>query len=411
MTFEEKKEAYARLLVKAGVHVRQGQRVAITCPVEAYEFSRLVTKYAYEEGASEVVTEFLDDVTMRMKLDYAPQSLFETFPAWNALRLNGYAKEDTAFIHLVGNDPEALKGADMKKFSAYIRSMHEALQEYYKMQSTMGFKWNVSAVPTRAWAGKVFPNENPDVAMTRLWNSIFATVRIGDGDPFPKWMAHADDLAMRSKRLTEWQFDSLHYTNSLGTDFTVGLVKNHRWEGGADIDKTDGERFFANMPTEEVFTMPHRLRAEGVLKSSLPLAYQGNLIEDFTLTFRDGAVVDFDARKGKEALQAILDTDEGSRHLGECALVPYPSPVAAEGVLFLETLFDENAACHFALGHCYETNMSGGAEMSDEELEALGGNHSANHVDFMVGTEDLKIVGMLQNGMKITVFENGTCAF
>lgn len=411
MTFEEKKETYAKLLVKAGVHVRPGQRVIVECPIEAYEFGRLVVKAAYEEGAKVVVQEYVDYETLRLSLDHSPMEVFEHFPEWKALEKNTYAKTDAAFIHLVGFDPDAMKGADMNKFSAYIKAAHEAMKEYYKMQSSMGFKWNVSAVPTKAWAVKVFPGENPDVAVTRLWNAIFACVRIGDGDPFERWMAHADDLAARGKQLTEWQFDSLHYTNSLGTDFTVGLVKNHRWEGGADIDKADGGRFFANMPTEEVFTMPHRLRADGVLKSALPLSYRGNLIDEFSLTFKDGAVVDYDAKKGKEALKSLLETDEGSRRLGEVALVPYPAPVSEQGILFLETLFDENAACHFALGACYETNVEGGADLSEEELRALGGNKSAEHVDFMVGTADLKVTGKTADGREITVFENGTWAF
>ncbi|MBO4412034.1 MAG: aminopeptidase [Lachnospiraceae bacterium] len=411
MTFEEKKEAYAKLIVQAGVHVRPGQRVSLSCPIEAYEFARLVVKYAYEAGAIEVVTDYQDDVTARLKLENAPLSVFQAFPEWTALEKNTYAKTDVAFIHLVGSDPDALKGVDLKKLAARRKAAHEALKEYYKLQSTMGFKWNVSAVPTKAWAVKVFPGENPDTAMTRLWNAIFGTVRIGDGDPYEKWMEHAADLAERGRKLNEWQFESLHYTNALGTDFTVGLVQNHRWEGGADLDKADGGRFFANMPTEEVFTMPHREKAEGVLKSALPLSYQGSLIEDFSLTFKDGKVVDFEARKGQEALQSLLDTDEGSRHLGECALVPYPSPVSAQGVLFLETLFDENAACHFALGNCYETNLIGGAEMSDKELTSHGANFSSNHVDFMVGTSDLMIVGRRADGEEITVFENGTWAF
>ena len=411
MTFEEKKEAYARLIVKAGVHVRPGQRVVLSCPVEAYEFGRLVVKYAYEEGALEVVTEYQDDVTARLKLENAPLSLFETFPEWTALEKNTYAKTDAAFIHLVGSDPEALKGTDVKKLMARRKAAHEALKEFYRLQSTMGFKWNISAVPTKAWAGRVFPEENPDVAMTRLWNAIFASVRIGEGDPFERWMAHAADLAGRCMKLNEWQFDSLHYENSLGTDFTVGLVRNHVWEGGADRDKTDGGRFFANMPTEEVFTMPDRRRADGVLKAAMPLSYQGTLIEDFSFTFRDGAVVDYDAKKGKEALKALLETDEGSLHLGECALVPFPSPVSEQGILFLETLFDENAACHFALGNCYETNLAGGAEMEEDEIKALGGNFSANHVDFMVGTADLTITGRTADGSEIPVFKNGSWAF
>ncbi len=411
MQFEERKEAYARLIVKAGVHVRSGQTVYVTCPIEAYEFGRLVVKYAYEEGAERVEIEYNDEVTSRMTLDYAPLSVFETFPEWTALKLNTYAKTDVAFIHIAGSDPEIFKGVDMKKLSALQKVRHEALKEYYKLQSTMGFKWNIVAVPTRAWAVKVFPGENPDIAMTRLWNGIFGACRIGEGDAYEKWMAHADDLKGRCEKLTAWQFDSLHYTRASGSDFPVGLVYNHRWEVGADLDRTDGGRFFANMPTEEVFTMPDRRRAEGKLVAALPLSYRGTLIDKFWFVFHDGKVVDYGAEKGQEALKALLESDEGSTRLGECALVPYPSPVAEQNILFLETLFDENAACHFALGACYETNLVGGPDMTEEELLEHGANQSMNHVDFMVGTKDLKIVGTRENGETVTVFENGTWAF
>ena len=411
MLFEEKKEAYARLIVKAGVHVRPGQTVSVTCPVEAYDFGRMVVKYAYQEGAKQVVVKYVDDVTQRLEFEYSPMEVFETVPEWTALEQNTYAKTDVAFIRIVGSDPEALKGVDQRKLTARSKAMHTAMGEYFKLQSTMGFKWNIVAVPTTAWASRVFPNDNPDVAVTRLWNGIFGACRIGEEDAYEKWMEHADILKEKSTKLTGWQFETLHYTNSLGTDFTVGLVRDHIWEGGADIDKVDGGRFFANMPTEEVFTMPDRNKAEGTLIAALPLSYRGTLIEKFSLTFHEGKVVSYDAEKGKEALKALLETDEGSLHLGECALVPYPSPVASQNILFLQTLFDENAACHFALGACYETNLKGGASMSDEELRAHGANLSVNHVDFMVGTHDLTIVGKRADGEEITVFENGTWAF
>ena len=411
MTFEEKKEEYARLIVKAGAHVRKGQKVNLTCPIECYDFGRMIVKYAYEEGASEVSVHWDDDVCARLKFDYAPMEVFEHFPEWRALELNSDAKNDAAFIHLVGSDPEAFKGVDRNKQKASRVASHEALKDYYKLQSTMGFKWNVSAVPTIAWAKKVFPDLNESVALTRLWDAIFAACRVGEGDAYERWMQHADDLHEKCEKLTAWQFTALHYSNSLGTDFWVGLAENHRFEGGADLDKKDGGRFFANIPTEEAFTMPDNRKAEGKLVASMPLSYSGNLIENFWFEFRDGAVIDYGAEKGQETLKMLLDSDEGSRRLGECALVPYPSPVSSQGILFLETLFDENAACHFALGACYETNIQGGPEMSEEELHAHGGNTSMNHVDFMVGTADLKITGITKDGEEVTVFENGTWAF
>lgn len=411
MTFEEKQAEYARLIVKAGAAVRKGQRVYFSCPIECYEFGRMVVKEAYLAGALEVVVHWQDDVVARLRYDYAPLEVFENFPEWKALEMNTYAKTDVAFIYLTGSDPEAFKGVDLQKQQAAMKASHEALKDFTKAESTMAVKWTVLAIPSRAWAAKVFPEMNVDTAMTRLWDAIFATVRIGSGDAYEAWMKHADTLAEKCRILNEWQLDSLHYTNSLGTDFTVGLVKNHRWEGGADIDKTTGDRFFANMPTEEVFTMPDNRRAEGTLVSAMPLSYRGTLIENFRFTFHDGKVVDYDAEKGKDCLTSLLESDEGSRRLGECALVPYPSPVAKQGILFLETLFDENAACHFALGNCYETNLEGGADMSEDELHAHGGNTSMNHVDFMVGTKDLKITGIRKDGSEVMVFKNGTWAF
>lgn len=411
MTFEEKQAEYARLIVKAGAAVREGQRVFLSCPIESYEFGRMVVKEAYLAGAEAVVVKWQDDVTARMTYEYAPLSVFSEFPEWQALEMNTYAREDYAFIYLSGSDPEAFKGVDMEKMQAAMKAAQEPMKEYRKAQSTMAVKWTVLAIPSRGWAAKVFPTMNVDTAVTRLWDAIFATVRIGSGDAYEKWMAHADNLAEKCRVLNEWQLDSLHYENSLGTDFTVGLVENHRWEGGADIDKKTGGRFFANMPTEEVFTMPDCRRAEGTLVSAMPLSFRGSLIENFRLTFKDGEVTDFDAEKGKENLRVLLESDPGSKRLGECALVPYPSPVAQQGILFLKTLFDENAACHFALGACYETNLIGGPEMTEEELHAHGGNTSMNHVDFMVGTADLKITGRRKDGSEVRVFENGTWAF
>lgn len=411
MTLEEKKQQYAKLIINAGIALRKGQVLMLNCPLEAYEFGKMVVKEAYLAGAKNVICKWADDEIGRWKYDYAPLEVFENYPEWDALERNTLATTDACFVSIVGYDPEAMKGVDPAKIKASRKASHEALKDYFKATSTMAVKWNVSSVPTKAWASKVFPELPVEEAMDKLWSAIFGTVRIGDGDPVEKWMQHAKNLKEKTTILNKWQLKSLHYKNSLGTDFTVGIVENHQWEGGADTDPVGSGPFFANMPTEEVFTMPHREKAEGVLVSSMPLSYAGDLIEDFKLVFKNGAVVDYDAKKGKDVLKLLLETDEGSRHLGECALVPYPSPVSEQGILFLETLFDENAACHFALGNCYETNLVGGADMEEDEVKAHGGNFSMNHVDFMVGTKDLEITGITKDGEEVTVFKNGTWAF
>jgi len=409
---DQRLNEYAKLLVSTGVAIREGQKLLINCPIEHYAFARMVCEEAYKAGASEVIIKYNDEKVSRLTYEYAPIEVFENFPSWKADELNTYAKEDVAFLHLIGRDPEALKGIDIAKVKAGQRAAYEPLKPYRKLQTSMSFKWCIAALATDSWASKVYPELSVDEAKNKLWENIFATMRIsGDNTSEEKWNKHADDLEARCKTLNSWKLKELHYTNSLGTDFTVGLVDGHIWEGGADKDKVTGRRCYANMPTEEVFTMPHSHKAEGKLVAALPLSYQGNLIKDFYFIFKDGEVVDYDAKEGKESLKGLLESDEGSRRLGECALVPYPSIIAQQGILFLETLFDENASCHFALGNCYESNIENGSNLSEEEMKEKGANTAINHVDFMVGTPDLRIEGVKENGEKVLVFENGAWAF
>lgn len=410
MTFEEKQREYARLIAGSGICVEKGQDVVLRGPVEGYLFVRMIIEECYKAGAHDVITLWEDAESARLRYDYADLSVFEEVKSWRVEPLLEYARSEGAFISITGSDPEVFKGVDADKQRAAMKASSVALKEYYEKMTKSAFKWNVSAIPTVGWAKKVFPDCTEEEAVLNLWEAIFKAVRIGDGDPVALWTAHAKTLAEKSKVLNEKQLVRLHYTNSIGTDFTVGLVKNHRWEGGADTAK-DGGTYFANMPTEEVFTMPHRMKADGVLVSALPLSYQGNLIRNFTLTFREGRVEEFTAEEGYESLKRLLDTDEGSRRLGEVALVPLPSPVADQGILFYNTLFDENASCHFALGECYSTNLEGGAKLTPEALKEQGGNQSDNHVDFMIGTKDLNIVGYTEDGEEFVVFKNGTWAF
>lgn len=409
MTFEEKLQEYARLIVRVGVNVQKGQDIVLRCPVESYRFARLIVKEGYEAGAKEVIVQWGDAVSSRIAFDYADVSVFENIPDWKAESMNKYAREGAAFISIAGGDPEVFKGVDSAKLKANAKASDKAFDVFYKRMSASEIPWNVAAVPSEKWAQKVFPDLPVEEAMEKLWENIFRSVRIGEGDAVKAWQDHDTFLTNMCAKLNEQQFSALHYVNSLGTDFTVGLVDNHCWEGGSEAD-SQGVDFIANMPTEEIFTMPDARRAEGKLVSALPLSYEGNMIHNFSFTFHEGKVVDFSAEEGYETLERMLDSDEGSRHLGEVALVPYDSPISNMNTLFYNTLFDENASCHFALGRCYETTVEGGASMSEEELKAVGGNTSMIHVDFMVGTSDLSITGIKKDGTEVPVFVNGNWA-
>lgn len=405
--FEEKLRTYAALIVRFGVNIQKGQEMVLRCPAEAYQFGRLLTEEAYKAGAKEVIVQWRDSVERRLWYDYAPMEVMENFPAWKAASLNDYAKSGAAFVTVVSDDPEIFKGVDDAKMRAASKASNQACKYFYKRMMASEIQWNVAAVPNEAWAVKVFPELDAGQAVEKLWDAIFKAVHMtDDGDAVKAWEQLDETLSHRCRVLNSYKFDRLVYKNSLGTDFTVGLVKNHIWEGGSELSG-DGVRFFANMPTEEIFTMPDCRRAEGTLKASMPLCYDGTLIRDFSITFHDGVVTDFSAAEGREVLQRIIETDEGAKRLGEAALVPYHSPISQMGLLFYETLFDENAACHFALGASYPTTVKDGASMSSEQLAQIGGNDSAAHVDFMVGTPDLEITGITGDGTEVPVFRSG----
>lgn len=409
MTFEEKLQEYARLIVRVGVNVQKGQDIVLRCPVECYEFARKIVREGYEAGAREVIIHWSDDESRRMAYDYADVSIFETLPDWKAESMNQYARLGAAFISISGGDPEVFKGVDGEKLKASAKASDQAYELFYKRMSASEIPWNVAAIPSEKWAQKVFPKLSANEAMEKLWESIFQAVRIGKGDAVKAWKEHDAFLTEKCKELNKQQFAKLHYTNSLGTDFTVGLVENHIWEGGSEADSA-GIDFIANMPTEEIFTMPDIRQAEGTLVSALPLSYEGNMIRNFSFTFKDGKVVDFSAEEGMESLERMVNSDDGSRYLGEVALVPYNSPISNMKTLFYNTLFDENASCHFALGRCYPTTVKGGADLNEEELKQVGGNVSMIHVDFMVGTSDLTITGIKKDGSEVPVFIDGNWA-
>ena len=399
-------EQYARLLVQVGINMQKNQTLVISSPIECADFARLAQIEAYRAGAREVVLRWIDEKSARITYDMAADVVFDEFPEWSKTLFNGYAESRAAFLSIAASDPEIMKGVDPKRISRQNKARSTALEYYRSRTMSNRNAWCIASVPTLAWAHKVFPGKTGEEAVDALWAAIFKAVRIDQTDPVAAWRAHQAALRTRLAFLSRHAFARLHYENGLGTDFEIELPKGHIWFGGGD-ECPAGYEFIANMPTEEVFTMPHRNGANGRLVSSMPLNYNGNLIEGFWFQFKDGLVVDYDAKNGLETLKEILDTDEGSKRLGEVALVPFDSPISNLGILFYNTLFDENASCHFALGKAYPTCVTGGVDMSKEALLAAGANDSLIHVDFMVGTPDLSITGIKADGSAVPVFKNG----
>lgn len=408
--FENMLKNYAKLATHIGVNVQEGQTLVISSPVECVDFTRMLVESAYEKGAKEVVVQWNDEICGKLKYDNSPLEVFEKFPDWMKESRLSYAKEGACFLNISASDPELLKDVDPKKIAAFRKASSTALREFSSMLMSDKNAWSIVSIPTKAWAKKVFPELSEEESIGKLWNEIFKIVRVDTKDPVEAWKKHKENLKYHMNYLNEKNLKSLHYENSLGTDLTIELPKDHIWAGGAEYTQS-GIEFIANMPTEEVFSLPYKFGVNGKVFSSKPLNYGGNLIENFSLTFKDGKVVDFEAEKGYETLKHILDTDEGAKYLGEVALVPYNSPISNSGIIFFNTLYDENASCHLALGKSYSLCIKNGENMSDEELLKLGANDSLTHVDFMIGTKDLKITGLTHDNLEVPIFIDGNWAF
>ena len=407
--FEENLKKYAALVIQAGVNLQNGQELVIRAPIQSAEFVRLLAQEAYARGAKDVAVFWKDEQLTKLRYLHSPLEVFETMPSWQAEFNNSYARRGAAILTISADDPDLMRDVDPKKLIASVRAADQACKEFYDNLDNGNLAWNIISVPTPAWAKKVFPDCGEQEAQEKLWEAIFHAVRVDTPDPAEAWQQHSRLLHEKSQWLNSMQFTKLHYTNSLGTDLTVGLPEQHIWEGGGG-STNGGVSFFANMPTEEVFTAPHREMVDGIVYSAMPLNHNGSLIDQFSFTFQHGKVVDFTAKEGYEVLKQVLDTDEGSRYLGEAALVPYGSPISSMGILFYNTLFDENASCHLALGSAYPSCIQGGTALSKEELLARGLNDSANHIDFMIGTPDLCITGITKDGREIPIFQNGAWA-
>lgn len=398
---------YAELLVKTGINLKQNQILVLRSPVECADFARMIVDIGYDAGAKEVVVLWNDEVCSKITYLKAPDALFDTFPSYLKEFYLSYVRQDAAFLSISASDPENLKDVDPIRIQRYQRAFSAEVSEYRQRMMNNENVWCVASVPTPKWATKVFPNIPVESAMEKLWDAIFRAVRVDTPEPVKAWEAHKHALKKQMTILNDYNFKSLHYTNSLGTDLTIELPDGHIWLGGSDFTPS-GHEFIANMPTEEIFTAPLRTGVNGRVVSSMPLNVSGSLIEDFELTFKDGRVVDYKAKGGYENLKQLLETDEGSLYLGEVALVSYDSPISNMGILFYNTLFDENASCHLALGKAYPVCVKGGEHMDSATLLENGINDSITHEDFMVGTKDLSIIGTTHKGEKVEIFKNGS---
>lgn len=408
-TFNEKLTKYAELAVKVGVNIQKGQSLYITASIDNPEFIRLLTKMAYEVGAKQVYVDWTDDVITRTRFELAPSESFEEYPAWKVQEREQLADQGAAFMSVVSSSPDLLKGIDSSRISAFQKAAGTALTKYRQYIQSDKISWTVIAAPSKSWAAKAFPDVAKDDQVSALWDAIFKAVRADVDSPIEAWAKHDDLLHEKVDYLNDKNYKQLHYT-APGTDLTIELPKGHLWCGAGSVNEK-GASFMANMPTEEVFTVPLKTGVNGVVSSSKPLSYGGNIIDDFKITFEKGRIVKVEAAEGQEVLQRLVDTDEGAKYLGEVALVPHHSPISESGLLFYNTLFDENASNHLAIGSAYAFCLEGGKKMSSEELQEHGLNQSITHVDFMIGSDQMDIDGILEDGSKEAVFRGGNWAF
>ena len=401
---------YARLLIRDGVCLQKGQALVLSCPVDNAWFARLCAEAAYDAGCREVVMNWSDGAISRMTYLRADDAVFDECPDWIADKANSLADAGAAFLNIGGEDPELLKGVDPDRLRRSNIAAGPKMKHFREMTAGNRVPWCVAAIPSPAWAKKVFPDLPEADAVQRLWEEILKSARADRGNALADWKEHSDTILKHVEAMTAYNFKSLHYKNALGTDLTVELPEGHYWAGGREKCLGNGVMFSPNIPTEEVFTLPKRDGVNGTVVASKPLSLHGNLIRDFRFTLRDGKIVEIHAAEGEEILRNAIGVDEGASYLGECALVPYDSPISSSGVLFYNTLFDENASCHFAFGSAYPC-IRGAEEMDEAALLAHGVNQSITHVDFMIGTPDLSITGTTQDGKEVPVFVNGNFAF
>lgn len=402
---ESKLDRLAEVIVSTGLNISPDQQLIITASVETLPLVRRVTAAAYRAGASLVTPVLNDEEITRARYQYGHDASFETAADWLFKGMAEAYEANAARLHIAADNPMALAAMDPTKVGRAAKAHAAAYQPALAKIAGFAINWNIAAYPGRAWSQLVFPDLAPDAAQTALAEAIFAASRVNQDDPTAAWAAHNDNLAARRDWLNDQNFAALHFRGP-NADLTVGLADGHLWAGGASEAK-NGITCNPNIPTEEVFTTPHKDKVDGWVRASKPLAHQGTLIEGIEVRFEAGRIVDAKADKGEKVFLTLIDTDEGARRIGEVALVPHASPISESGLLFYNTLFDENAACHIALGQCYKDCLRDGGNQSDDEIAARGGNSSLIHVDWMIGGPDTEIDGITQPGGTVPVFRGG----
>ncbi|GAA5448630.1 aminopeptidase [Deinococcus depolymerans] len=405
LTFEEKLQNYARLAVRVGVGVKPGQRLLVQAPVETAALARLVVREAYAAGASFVDVRWDDDDVQLARFELAPDGSFEQISRWRVDAEIETAEAGGAVLAIRATNPNLLGSVDPERVATHQRTLAAYRRPYTAQVMTNRLNWNLISAPVSGWAELMFPDAGAEQAVAQQWDAIFAATRADQPDAVALWEAHLGDLKRRRELLTQKQYAALHFRGG-GTDLTVGLADDHVWGGGA-ADTPGGITFTANIPTEEVWTAPHRERVDGTVVSTKPLSYNGTLIDGIRIEFSGGRITKASAEKGEGALLKMIDTDEGSHRLGEVALVPHSSPISRSGLFFFNTLYDENAASHIAIGSAYRFNVKGGVDMSLEDFLAAGGNDSLTHVDWMIGSGEMDVDGVAKDGTREPVMRAG----
>lgn len=409
-SFAENVQKYAELVIKLGVNIQPGQDLVISVNTGLEDVVHTIIREAYRAGARNVYVDWDDPQVNLLRYVYAPDAAFEpeAYPTWKPKDFAEHAERGAAFLNIYAPDPDLLSEADPQRVAAWQTAAAEARFPYQHYTLNSEVSWTIMSVPTPVWAAKLFPDVSVEEAVAKLWDLIFYTTRTNFADPVAAWQKHVENLNSRAGWLNEMNFKTLHYTGP-GTDLEVDLPEVHGWIF-AEFKNRDGIPFIPNMPTEEVFTAPAKYGVRGTVHSTKPLNYNGVVIDNFSLTFMDGEVTEFTAEKGYDALKHLLATDDGAKRLGEIALVPHDSPISNANVIFFNTLFDENASCHIALGASIPLTVKDGVELTEENMDAHGFNQSVTHVDFMIGSADLNIDGITQAGDRVAVFRNGNWA-
>ena len=399
---------YAQLIAKCGINVQKGQEVIIQCDLDQPEFIQMLVEECYKAGAEKVIVEWSYQPLAKLHYKYRSMKTLTTLEKWEHEKWQHYVDKIPCRIYIESEDPDGLKGINQKKMAQARQKLYPQIKKY-RDQLENKYQWCIAAVPGEAWAKKLFPELSKKQAVEKLWEAILYTSRVTD-DPIQAWKDHNEDLQKHCDYINSLGVEELHYQASNGTDFTVGMIPQAQFTGGGE-NSLQNIFFNPNIPSEECFISPMRGKADGIVHATKPLSYQGQLIENFWIRFKDGKAVEWDAEKNKDLLSEMINMDEGSCYLGECALVPYDSPISNSGLLFYNTLFDENAACHLALGAGFADTIKGFENMSLEEVHKLGVNESMIHVDFMIGCKDLNITAKTHDGKLVPIFKDGNWAF